>query len=303
MTAQDEVSTTQGLAPFGLVNGSSRTVNRRLAFLDRAGPLSRSRMGLRTIPRGVESNITSVANHGVEPIAGRVLVIDDDAELCKLVARFLGAEGFGVETVRSGGQGVERALSGEHELIVLDVMLPGMDGFEVLRRIRAESRTPVLMLTARGDDLDRILGLEIGADDYLPKPFNPRELAARIRAILRRAKASFSVPGGSEPVIVGDLELNASSRLVRLGAEVLNLTTVEFDLLEKLVKSAGRVVGREELVREVLGRDFSPFDRSIDTHVCNLRKKVGSYSDGTERIKGVRGVGYLFAAPSETEGR
>jgi len=241
-------------------------------------------------------------NQNVESMAGHILVIDDDAELCKLVGRFLGAEGFRVETVRTSGQGVERALSGEHELIVLDVMLPGMDGFEVLRRIRAESRTPVLMLTARGDDLDRILGLEIGADDYLPKPFNPRELAARIRAILRRAKAGSSVPSDSAPLIVGDLELNVGSRLVRLGTEVLNLTTVEFDLLEKLLKSAGRVVGREELVREILGREFSPFDRSIDTHVCNLRKKVGSYSDGTERIKGVRGVGYLFAVPSETKG-
>jgi two-component system response regulator CpxR len=177
-----------------------------------------------------------------------------------------------------------------------------MDGFEVLRRIRAESRIPVLMLTARGDDLDRILGLEIGADDYLPKPFNPRELAARIRAILRRAKGSSSMQGESVPIIVGDLELNIGSRLVRLGTEVLNLTTVEFDLLEKLVKSAGRVVGREELVKEVLGREFSPFDRSIDTHVCNLRKKVGPYRDGTERIKGVRGVGYQLATPSETKG-
>ena len=235
-------------------------------------------------------------------MAGHILVIDDDAELCKLVGRFLTAEGFRVETVRTSGQGVERALSGDHALIVLDVMLPGIDGFEVLRRIRAESRTPVLMLTARGDDLDRILGLEIGADDYLPKPFNPRELAARIRAILRRAKASSSMQGDSAPIFVGDLELNVGSRLVRLGSEVLNLTTVEFDLLEKLVKSAGQVVGREELVREVLGREFSPFDRSIDTHVCNLRKKVGFYSDGTERIKGVRGVGYLLASPSETKG-
>jgi two-component system response regulator CpxR len=156
------------------------------------------------------------------------------------------------------------------------------------------------MLTARGDDLDRILGLEIGADDYLPKPFNPRELAARIRAILRRAKASSFMQSDATPIIVGDLELNAGSRLVRLGAVALSLTTVEFDLLEKLLESAGRIVSREELVREVLGREFSPFDRSIDTHVCNLRKKLGSYSDGTERIKGVRGVGYLFAPPNET---
>ena len=233
-------------------------------------------------------------------IAGRILVIDDDAELCKLVARFLNAEGFRVETVRTSTQGVERARSGEHELIVLDVMLPGMDGFEILRRLRAESRTPVLMLTARGDDLDRILGLEIGADDYLPKPFNPRELAARIRAILRRANASVSAVN-SAPVVVGDLELNPNSRIARMSGQVLNLTTIEFDLLDKFMKSVGRIVGREELVKEVLGREFSPFDRSIDTHVCNLRKKVGPHKDGTERIKNIRGVGYLFAPLDEVK--
>src|SRR5215468_5174342 len=217
-------------------------------------------------------------NHSLDSNSGRILVIDDDAALCKLVARFLSAEGFQVETVRTSAQGVERACSGKHELIVLDVMLPGMDGFEILRRIRVESRIPVLMLTARGDDLDRILGLEIGADDYLPKPFNPRELAARIRAILRRVSAKNESHDGA-PVIVGDLELNPGSRVVRRGGEVLDLTTVEYNLLEKFIKSAGRIVRREELVKEVLGREFSPFDRSIDTHVCNLRKKVGTYSN------------------------
>jgi len=233
-------------------------------------------------------------NQSPDSTSGRILVIDDDAELCKLVARFLTAEGFRVETVRTSTQGVERARSGEHELIVLDVMLPGMDGFEILRRLRTESRTPVLMLTARGDDLDRILGLEIGADDYLPKPFNPRELAARIRAILRRGNASVSAPN-SAPLVVADLELNPNARVARIRGEVLNLTTIEFDLLDKFMKSVSRVIGREELVKEVLGREFSPFDRSIDTHVCNLRKKIGPYSDGTERIKNVRGIGYLFA--------
>src|SRR5215471_4603543 len=239
------------------------------------------------------------SHQSVESTAGRILVIDDDAELCRLVGRFLTAEGFRVETVRISTEGVERAHSGEHQLIVLDVMLPGMDGFEILRRIRAESRTPVLMLTARGDDLDRILGLEIGADDYLPKPFNPRELSARIRAILRRVNTSLS-PQSSTPLVVGNLELNPASRVARIGREVLNLTTIEFDLLEKFMRSAGRVVGREELVKEVLGREFSPFDRSIDTHVCNLRKKLGPYEDGTERIKGVRGIGYLLAPPTES---
>jgi two-component system response regulator CpxR len=231
---------------------------------------------------------------------GRILVIDDDAELCKLVARFLGAEGFRVETARTGSQGVERARSGEHELIVLDVMLPGLDGFEILRRIRANSRTPVLMLTARGDDLDRILGLEIGADDYLPKPFNPRELTARIRAILRRANQVVTAQS-SVPMVVGNLELNPGSRVARIGREVLNLTTIEFDLLGKFMKSLGHVISREELVKEVLGREFSPFDRSIDTHVCNLKKKLGHYDDGTERIKGVRGIGYLLAPPTQNQ--
>ena len=238
-----------------------------------------------------------------ESLAGNILVIDDDLELCKLVSRFLGAEGFKVQTVQTSDHGVERALSGSYDLVVLDVMLPGMDGFEVLRRIRAKSATPVLMLTARGDDLDRILGLEIGADDYLPKPFNTRELAARVRAILRRAKTASagSTLSGIVPITVGDLELNTGARTVRRGGQLLNLTTVEFDLLERLLKSAGRVVGREELTKDVLGREFSPFDRSIDTHVWNLRKKVGLCSDGTERIKGIRGIGYLYALPNQSK--
>lgn len=229
--------------------------------------------------------------------AASILIVDDDAQLCGLVARFLGAEGLSVQSVLSSAEGVDRALSGQFDLIILDVMLPGIDGFEVLRRIRTRSNIPILMLTARGDDLDRILGLEIGADDYLAKPFNARELAARVRAILRRARsASASVRvEGTPPVLVGDLELNAGARTVHRGLQTINLTTVEFDLLEKLMRAAGRVVGRDELTRDVLGREFSPFDRSIDTHVWNLRRKVGPYADGTERIKGIRGVGYLYA--------
>src|SRR5262249_43054989 len=158
------------------------------------------------------------------------------------------------------------------------------------------SRIPVLMLTAKGDALDRVLGLEMGADDYLPKPFNPQELAARIRAILRRAK-----PGSSPltPLVIGDVEIDSGSRVVRRRGEVVSLTTVEFDLLEALLQSAGQVLRREKLTRDVLGREFSPFDRSIDTHVCNLRKKIGTLADGTERIKGVRGIGYLYALPPE----
>jgi two-component system response regulator CpxR len=236
-----------------------------------------------------------------KPIAEQVLVIDDDAELCKLVTRYLAQEGFQIDSVNDGASGAERALSGNYALIVLDVMMPGVNGFDVLRRIRAESSIPVLMLTAKGDALDRVLGLEMGADDYLPKPFNPQELVARIRAILRRAKPEKNVSGhaAATPIIVGDVEMDCGARLVRRGREVLNLTTVEFDLLEVLLHAAGQVVGREKLTRQVLGRDFSPFDRSIDTHVCNLRKKIGLLADGTERIKGVRGIGYLYAQPRD----
>ena len=240
--------------------------------------------------------VTQSMEAQTKPTAERVLVIDDDVELCKLVTRYLVQEGFQIETVNDGAAGVERALSGNYALIVLDVMMPGVNGFDVLRRIRAESRLPVLMLTAKGDALDRVLGLEMGADDYLPKPFNPQELAARIRAILRRAKPETADSGQAMPIIVGDVEMDSRARLVRRGQDVLNLTTVEFDLLEVLLRAAGQVVGREKLTQDVLGRDFSPFDRSIDTHVCNLRKKIGLLEDGTERIKGVRGIGYLYAA-------
>jgi two-component system response regulator CpxR len=224
-----------------------------------------------------------------------ILVIDDDVEFCKLVTRFLTQEGFEIQSVNAGTPGAEEALSGNHALVVLDVMMPAVNGFDVLRRIRAQSRIPVLMLTAKGDALDRVLGLEMGADDYLPKPFNPQELAARIRAILRRVKPD--TPPGA-PISVGDIELDARARVVRRSGDAINLTSVEFELLEVLLRAAGQVVGREKLTRDVLGREFSPFDRSIDTHVCNLRKKIGLLADGTERIKGVRGIGYLYAAPN-----
>src|SRR6266849_7893835 len=175
--------------------------------------------------------------------AEQVLVVDDDVELCKLVTRYLTQEGFQIESVNAGAAGVDRALSGNYALIVLDVMMPGMNGFDVLRRIRAESRLPILMLTAKGDALDRVLGLEMGADDYLPKPFNPQELVARIRAILRRAKPDPSEGGQSgAPIVVGDVELDQGARVVRRQGEVVNLTSVEFDLLEALLHAAGQVV-------------------------------------------------------------
>ena len=228
-----------------------------------------------------------------------VLVIDDDVELCKLVSRFLVREGFQIDAVNGGAQGIEKALSGDYALVVLDVMMPEMSGFDVLRRIRAESAMPVLMLTARGDALDRVLGLEMGADDYLPKPFNPPELAARIRAILRRARPGPATAqnGVASTITIGDIELDSGARVVRNGHQLVNLTSVEFDLLEALMRAAGQVVNREKLTRDILGREFSPFDRSIDTHVCNLRKKIGPLEDGTDRIKGVRGIGYLYALP------
>ena len=223
----------------------------------------------------------------------RVLLIDDDAELCGLVTRFMAGEGFAVDAATNGRQGETRALSGDYTLILLDVMMPDTNGFDVLRRIRAESRIPVLMLTAKGDTLDRVLGLEMGADDYLPKPFDPPELAARVRAILRRTRFQ---PAGHAPIVVADVELDADTRTVRKKGNLIDLTTVEFDLLAALVRAAGSTVSREDLARDVLGREFSPFDRSIDTHVCNLRKKIVLLEDGTERIKGVRGAGYLYAS-------
>jgi two-component system response regulator CpxR len=224
----------------------------------------------------------------------RILIIDDDAELCALVARFLGNEGFAVDRAADGSDGIGRALSGSYELVMLDVMMPDLSGFDVLRRIRASSRTPVLMLTARGDTQDRVRGLELGADDYLPKPYDPSELAARIRAILRRSESS--PPGAaSAPLAVDDIELTASTRAVTRDGQPVELTAVEFDLLEALMKGAGTVLTREDLVRTVLGREFWPYDRSLDTHVCNLRKKLGRLTDGGDRIKGIRGTGYLYA--------
>lgn len=232
----------------------------------------------------------------------RILVIDDDVELCALVAEYLEPEGFQIESVYDGNRGLERAMSGDHRLVVLDVMLPGMNGFDVLRKIRNTSKIPVLLLTARGEDVDRIVGLEIGADDYLPKPFNPRELVARIRAILRRTQVADKVEGAQIPDVlhVGDVELDPATRTVHHRGQPVELTSVEFNLLHVLLREAGRVVTRERLVDEVLSRKFSPFDRSIDMHVSKVRKKLGDSDNGSDHIKTVRGVGYIFAHPRET---
>ena len=230
----------------------------------------------------------------------QILVIDDDIELCELVAEYLEPEGYKVEAVHDGQSGVERALSGDHALAVLDYMLPGLNGFEVLRQIRAGSRLPIVMLTARGDDVNRIIGLQIGADDYLPKPFNPLELVARINAVLRRSQSEPDSPQ-PEMLSVGDIEMDNRTRSVLRGGEPVELTVVEYSLLEKLLSAPGRIVTREELVKGVLHRELSPFDRSIDTHVSNLRKKLGHRVNGVERIKTVRGVGYIYAKSTEAE--
>ena len=230
----------------------------------------------------------------------RILIVDDDIELCGLVSEYLAPEGFRVEAVHDGETGLQRSLTGNYLLVVLDVMLPGMSGFDVLRRIRATSRIPILLLTARGEDVDRIVGLEIGADDYLPKPFNPRELVARIRAVLRRAGTDRRVGVAPPPEVlrIGDIELDPATRTVKHAGEPVDLTSVEFNLLEVLLREAGRVVTREELVSAVLSRKFSPFDRSIDMHVSKVRKKLGD-TENDEHIKTVRGVGYIFARPRE----
>ncbi|HEY0702965.1 MAG TPA: response regulator transcription factor [Candidatus Acidoferrales bacterium] len=235
----------------------------------------------------------------------RILVVDDDLELCELLAEYLQPEGFDVDAVYDGVQGVDRALQGNYSLLILDVMLPGIRGFEVLRQIRAKSAMPIIMLTARDEDIDRILGLEIGADDYLAKPFNPRELAARIQAVLRRssAPAREAEPEGPRQITLSDIELDESARTVRRGHREIDLTSVEFDLLAFFMKNPVKVLEREEIVKQILGRDSAPEDRSIDVHVSNLRKKLGKAADGSDRIRAVRGIGYIFVVPVKTKSR
>ena len=228
----------------------------------------------------------------------RVLLVDDDVQLCRLLAERLVNEGFTMETVHDGSSGLARALATEYALVVLDLMLPGMGGLDVLRRLRKVSPVPVLILTARGEDSDRILGLEMGADDYVPKPFNPRELIARIRAILRRTSRAHAAAG---PVVLGDLRIDPAVREVWLEDAPLNLTSVEFALLEAFMREPGRILSREQLTEAVLGRKLGPFDRVIDVHVSNLRKKLGAAQDG-QRIKAVRGSGYLFASRPNPKG-
>ena len=215
-------------------------------------------------------------------------MIDDDAELCSLLVEFLSREGFSIECEHDGTRALDRALHGGFDLVILDVMLPGLDGFEVLRRLRAESRVPVLMLTARGEDRDRISGLEMGADDYLPKPFNPHELAARIRAILRRLERPPSPEG---PLEINGVRIDPGTRDVSANGRKIEVTTFEFDILEWLMRSAGKVVSRDDLMEHLYNRKATAFDRSVDMHISHLRKKLET---GRPIIKTIRGVGYQF---------
>lgn len=226
-----------------------------------------------------------------------VLLVDDDVELCTALQRLLAMSGFDVTAVHDAPSGIEYALKEEHALIILDVMLPGGDGRKVLRRIRVVSRVPVIMLTARGDESDRIAGLEGGADDYLPKPFNPRELVARMRAVLRRRTESPP----SEIFRIGDLDIHRNSRRVVRGGEVVDLTGAEFDVLFLLVRSAGKVLSRDEIAEIALGRPIGMLDRSIDNHISNLRKKLGNMVGGVERIRNVRGTGYAYTGDVDWE--
>jgi DNA-binding response OmpR family regulator len=229
----------------------------------------------------------------------RVLVIDDDKKLCRLMVDYLSPMGYDITTVHNGPEGVEQALAQPWQAVILDVMLPGLDGFEVLKRIRRQSDVPVLMLTARGEEADRIVGLEIGADDYLPKTFSPRELLARLRAVTRRAIRA--TPGTSDEappeLVVGQLRVNTASHIAVLGDQPMELTPVEFALLASLARCRGRVKSREQLLEEIRDRDFDVFDRSIDVHISALRKKLGDDPKDPRFIRTVRSAGYMLINP------
>jgi DNA-binding response OmpR family regulator len=233
-----------------------------------------------------------------EPVS-RLLIIEDDVRLCRLVKEYLEGMGYAVAMEHTGPAGLARALKESFHAIILDVMLPGLDGFEVLRRIRAHATTPVLMLTGRGEEADRIVGLELGADDYLPKTFSTRELLARLRAVLRRSLMTErqSAEKGAPPVAVGGLYIDPGPHTAVLNGQPLLLTRQEFDLLLSMARAAGRVKTRETLLLEVADRDFEGFDRSIDVHVSSLRKKLGDDARAPRWIETVRGVGYMLKRP------
>ncbi|QSX37089.1 response regulator [Shewanella sedimentimangrovi] len=224
----------------------------------------------------------------------RILLIDDDLGLAELLGQLLELEGFELTLAHDGQTGLDLARQQEFDLILLDVMLPKLNGFEVLRHLRTQKQTPVLMLTARGDEIDRVVGLEIGADDYLPKPFNDRELVARIRAILRRAQLP-KMEAHTQPIQeFGDLRLDTTRQEAFCNEQLLLLTGTEFSLLLQLARQAGELVSKEWLSEQVLGKRLMPFDRSLDMHLSNLRKKLPERSDGRPRVKTIRGKGYIW---------
>jgi DNA-binding response OmpR family regulator len=223
----------------------------------------------------------------------RVLLVDDDRELCLMLCEYLSAEHFDVKSVHDGGEALAELQAGDFDIVILDVMLPSVGGFDVLRKLGADYSTPVLMLTARGDDVDRIVGLELGADDYLSKPFNPRELVARIRAILRRANHR-AARGAPEELAVGSITLNGGTRQVNVAGKPVALTGAEFRVLELLMRSAGQVISREAMTEQALGRKLAAYDRSIDTHISNLRRKLELEAGKNPEIKNVRGSGYTL---------
>ncbi|SDS52110.1 two component transcriptional regulator, winged helix family [Halopseudomonas litoralis] len=220
-----------------------------------------------------------------------VLMIDDDQELCELLGSWLAAEGFSLTSVHDGAAGLDAARAGSYEAIVLDMMLPSMNGLEVLRALRQTCNTPLLMLSARGEPVDRILGLELGADDYLAKPCDPRELVARLRALLRRAAPAPD----DQALLLGDLRMDTGSLMVWQNDELLTLTQTEALILRELLERPGQLIDRQNLSRQALGKPLGPHDRSLDMHMSNLRRKLGPHADGRPRIQSIRGRGYLYS--------
>jgi DNA-binding response OmpR family regulator len=232
--------------------------------------------------------------------ARRVLLVDDDKKFCRLLADYLKPLGYDIVAAHTGADGVEKALAGDWHAVILDVMLPGMDGLEVLRRIRVSSQVPVLMLTARGEETDRIVGLEVGADDYLPKTFSTRELLARLRSVTRRAYRAPAIQAlGDDDIVLGKLRIVPAAHSAFLGGATLALTPVEFDLLLSLARSPGRVKTRDQLLEEIRDRDYEVFDRSIDVHISALRKKLGDDAKSPRYIRTFRSAGYMLIHPEE----
>lgn len=225
----------------------------------------------------------------------KILLVDDDQELCELLARYLQREGIETDQVHTGTEGLEQGLAEPYDAMVLDIMLPGMSGLEVLTELRKKSDLPVVMLTAKGDEMDRIVGLEVGADDYLPKPCNPRELIARLRAVLRRAQPENNAVE-DDVIRIDELEIDHSQHQVLKNNEPLELTVTEYNILNTLVSHLGKVVEKNQLAEEAMSRSLTLFDRSLDMHLSNLRKKLGMHDDGQTRIKTIRGVGYMYVA-------